>query len=252
MNRRAWLRGLMISAPAAVLAACDKATTDPKTLSHLRVAEKWNQKVQRAMIGRHALAPEFQEKDISAFFKPNGSISPGDTEYRSTLLKGFADFQLVVDGLVEAPLSLSLAQVRALPSRTQITRHDCVEGWSAIGKWKGVKLSALLDQARLKPEARFLVFHCMDTLDPNDTGQYYETIDLTDARHPQTILAYEMNGKTLPVEHGAPLRLRIERQLGYKQAKYIKRIEAVADFNHIQGGKGGYWEDRGYEWYAGI
>ena len=121
-----------------------------------------------------------------------------------------------------------------------------------FGKWKGVKLSALLDQARLKPEARFLVFHCMDTLDPNDTGQYYETIDLTDARHPQTILAYEMNGKTLPVEHGAPLRLRIERQLGYKQAKYIKRIEAVADFNHIQGGKGGYWEDRGYEWYAGI
>ena len=162
---------------------------------------------------------------------------------------------LVIDGLVERPLSLSLANLRAQPSRTQITRHDCVEGWSAIGKWKGARLGPLLDQAKLKTTARYIVFHCADTLDPDTldgSGQYYESIDLVDAYHPQTLLAYDLNDKPLPVANGAPLRLRVERQLGYKQAKYVMRLEAVEDFAHIARGKGGFWEDRGYEWYAGI
>ena len=160
----------------------------------------------------------------------------------------------MVDGLVEQPLSLSLAELRALPSRTQITRHDCVEGWSSIGKWKGARLGPLLDQAGLKPNARYIVFHCADTLEQtlDGSGQYYESIDLIDAYHPQTILAYDMNDQPLPVPHGAPLRLRVERQLGYKQAKYVMRIEAVDGFAHLGRGKGGFWEDRGYEWYAGI
>jgi DMSO/TMAO reductase YedYZ molybdopterin-dependent catalytic subunit len=169
--------------------------------------------------------------------------------------KGFADWRLVVDGLVERPLSLSLDDLKKLPARTQITRHDCVEGWSSIGKWKGVRLGPLLDQAGLKPNVRYIVLHCADTLDPNTldgTGQYYESIDLIDAYHPQTILAYEMNDRPLPIPHGAPLRLRVERQLGYKQAKYVMRLEAVSDFGHIGRGAGGFWEDRGYEWYAGI
>jgi DMSO/TMAO reductase YedYZ molybdopterin-dependent catalytic subunit len=112
----------------------------------------------------------------------------------------------------------------------------------------------LLDQAGLKATARYIVFHCGDTLEQtlDGTGQYYESIDLIDAYHPQTILAYAMNDRTLPVAHGAPLRLRVERQLGYKQAKYIMRIEAVDDFKHLGRGNGGFWEDRGYEWYAGI
>jgi DMSO/TMAO reductase YedYZ molybdopterin-dependent catalytic subunit len=153
---------------------------------------------------------------------------------------------------VERPASLSLAELRALPGRTQITRHDCVEGWSAIGKWKGARLAAVLDAVRPKPGARFLVFHCADPMEDDGTEPYYESIDMEDALHPQTILAYELNDKTLPVQNGAPLRLRVERQLGYKQAKYVMRIELVENFERIRGGKGGYWEDQGYEWWAGI
>jgi DMSO/TMAO reductase YedYZ molybdopterin-dependent catalytic subunit len=148
-------------------------------------------------------------------------------------------------------LALSLAELRALPARTQITRHDCVEGWSAIGQWTGVPLGSVLAQAQLAPEVRFIVLFCADELERGDGG-YYESIDLMDAFHPQTLLAYELNGRPLPVANGAPLRLRVERQLGYKQAKYLMRIEAVARLDGIGGGKGGYWEDRGYEWYAGI
>jgi DMSO/TMAO reductase YedYZ molybdopterin-dependent catalytic subunit len=148
----------------------------------------------------------------------------------------------------------NIAELRALPSRTQITRHDCVEGWSCIGKWKGVRLSALLERAGLKADARYLVFHCADELEKtgDGSGQYYESIDLDDAFHEQTILAYEMNDATLEIAHGAPLRLRVERQLGYKQAKYVMRIEAVESFASLHGGKGGFWEDRGYAWYGGI
>ena len=162
--------------------------------------------------------------------------------------------RLVVDGLVEQPLSLSLADVRALPSRSQITRHDCVEGGSAIGQWTGPQLGAVLNLAGLLPNARYIVFRCADAMggDPEGTDYYYESIDLIDAFHPQTILAHAMNGAPLAIAHGAPLRLRVERQLGYKQAKYIARIEAVADFKDLHRGKGGYWEDRGYEWYAGV
>jgi DMSO/TMAO reductase YedYZ molybdopterin-dependent catalytic subunit len=168
----------------------------------------------------------------------------------------FADWRLVVDGLVDRPQKLSLRDLRAMPPRTQITRHDCVEGWSCIGKWTGVPLQAVLDRAALKPQTRYIVFHCFDTMDDEGSeGQaphYYESIDLVDAAHPQTILAYEMNGRTLPVPHGAPLRLRVERQLGYKMAKYLRRIEAVERFDNIGDGNGSYWADRDYEWYAGI
>jgi DMSO/TMAO reductase YedYZ molybdopterin-dependent catalytic subunit len=132
----------------------------------------------------------------------------------------------------------------------QITRHDCVEGWSAIGKWHGVELSRILDHAGLSTRAKYIVFHCADRFGDKP---YYESIDLIDAFHPQTILAFGLNGHLLPVPNGAPLRLRVERQLGYKQAKYIQRIEAVASLSRVHGGKGGYWEDNvDYEWYAGI
>jgi len=158
---------------------------------------------------------------------------------------------LTIDGLVQTPKQLSLAQLRMMKARTQITRHDCVEGWSAIGKWTGVPLSEVLALAQPKPAARYVVFHCADPMDADGT-RYYECIGLEDAHHPQTILAYELNGEALPVKNGAPIRVRIERQLGYKMAKYIMRIELVADFKGISGGNGGYWEDQGYEWYAGI
>jgi DMSO/TMAO reductase YedYZ molybdopterin-dependent catalytic subunit len=254
MHRRGWLTAAGASAAGLWLAACNKLTENPKSAAVLKSAEGLTRRAQRLVIDRKALAREFAPADISADFKPNGSTNPNDADYVAHLANKFADYRLVVDGLVEHPLSFSLADLRQQPARTQITRHDCVEGWSAIGKWTGARLGPLLDQAKLKPTARYIVLHCADTLEEtlDGTGQYYESIDLIDAYHPQTILAYDMNDAPVPVPHGAPLRLRVERQLGYKQAKYVMRLEAVADFAHIGRGNGGFWEDRGYEWYAGI
>jgi DMSO/TMAO reductase YedYZ molybdopterin-dependent catalytic subunit len=177
---------------------------------------------------------------------------PDSAAYRALARSGFADYRLRVEGLVERPASLALAELRTLPSRTQITRHDCVEGWSAIGKWKGAKLSALLESVGVRSQARYVVFYCADPMEDDGTDLYYESIDMLDAMHPQTLLAYELNDKPLPIKNGAPIRLRVERQLGYKHAKYVMRLELVESFAHIAGGNGGYWEDQGYEWYAGI
>jgi DMSO/TMAO reductase YedYZ molybdopterin-dependent catalytic subunit len=199
-----------------------------------------------------AMAQEFTPSDLSPDFRSNGTAMPDSDTYRALLAAGFADYRLEVNGRVDRPSQFSLEEVRALPSRAQITRHDCVEGWSAIGKWKGANLSALLDAVRPRSDARYVVFHCADPMEEGGAEPYYESIDFTDAYHPQTILAYELNDAPLPVKNGAPLRLRVERQLGYKHAKYIMRIEIVASLAGIRGGKGGYWEDRGYQWFAGI
>lgn len=256
MNRRGWLAGAGATVMGLFTAACDKIGGSPKVIDGLAKAEDLTRRAQRLVTGRSALAREFTRADISPDFRANGTINPGDADYRALLENGFSDWKLVIDGLVEQPLALTLADLRAQPARTQITRHDCVEGWSSIGEWTGAQLGPLLEKARLKADARYLVFHCADTLDAsardNTAGRYYESIDLVDAFHPQTILAYQMNGQPLPVRHGAPLRLRVERHLGYKHAKYVMRIEAVESFDHIGLGKGGFWEDRGYEWYAGI
>ena len=252
MNRRRWLAGVLGTLGAAALSACGQSTP-PVVLQALRMAEGLTRRAQRLLIPRDALAPEYDVSQISRDFRPNGSVDPAAADYVALRDGGFADYRLVIDGLVERPLSLSLEELRARPARTQITKHDCVEGWTSIGQWTGVRLETLLEEARLKPEARYVVFHCFDALSQSEDGvRYYESIDLIDARHPQTILAYDMNGETLGVPHGAPLRLRVERQLGYKHAKYIRRIEAVESFAHIGRGQGGFWEDEGYDWYAGI
>ena len=255
LDRRGFLtRGLAI-AGAALVGGCDSELSEqPWVKRILDKAETLTRVTQRALIPANALAREYSEADISKDFKANGSTGVDDDAYRALAANGFADWKLKVGGLVETPLELTLAELRAMPARTQITRHDCVEGWSCIGKWTGVPLKALLDKAGLKPSARYIVFYCADDLAEtgDDDGKYYESVGLEDAFHPQTILAYEMNGAALPVPHGAPLRLRVERQLGYKMAKYVMGIEAVEDVAGIRGGRGGFWEDRGYEWYAGI
>jgi DMSO/TMAO reductase YedYZ molybdopterin-dependent catalytic subunit len=257
LRRRDVLRALAAIGGLA-LSGCDRLTSKPRFRSVLETANSLTYKVQRLLIGADRLAPEYSEADISPAFRPNGSTDPQDGEYVNHVGNHFANWRLKVHGLVEHELSLSLAELRALPARTQITRHDCVEGWSCIGKWTGVPLSQILSGAGVKPEARFVVFHCADTLDDGgdsndpESIRYYESIDLIDAAHPQTILAYHMNGKLLTVPYGAPLRLRLERQLGYKMAKYLMRIELVQSVADLHGGRGGYWEDRGYQWYAGI
>ncbi len=232
------------------LGGCDRLSRSPSFQRILDSAEHLTYRAQRLIIGQ-SLAHEFQESQLSPVFRSNGTAHPGGRLYNDLLAGGFVDWRLTVRGLVTRPLDLSLEQLRAMPRRTQITRHDCVEGWTAIGKWSGVRLGFVLDQAQLLPAARFIVFYCADELERDDGG-YYESVDLIDAFHPQTLLAYELNGRPLPVANGAPLRLRVERQLGYKQAKYLMRIEAVAEVDGIGRGHGGYWEDRGYEWYAGI
>jgi DMSO/TMAO reductase YedYZ molybdopterin-dependent catalytic subunit len=252
LDRRGFLtRGLAVTS-ATLLGGCDELSSQPWVRRVLESAETLTRVTQQALLTPNDLAREYSEADLSRVFKANGSTNPDDPSYLTHAANGFADWKLAVGGLVEQPLSLSLDELRAMPSRTQITRHDCVEGWSCIGKWRGVKLSTLLAQAGLKPDARYIVLHCADSLGPAEDDKYYESIGLADAFHEQTILAYEMNDQTLPIPHGAPLRLRVERQLGYKMAKYVMAIEAVDNFADIRRGRGGYWEDRGYAWYAGI
>lgn len=243
-------RGVLAGLAALIVGGCSKAAQSPPFAALLGAAEGWNRALHDLLGRRGALAREFAAGDISPFFRGNGTTLPEGAAYAAHAASGFADWRLDVRGLVDRPLSLSLAQIAALPQRTQITRHDCVEGWSAIGQWTGVPLHEILRRAGLKPEARYIVFRCADKL---DGAAYYESIDLIDALHPQTIVAHRLNGAPLPVANGAPLRMRIERQLGYKHAKYLTAIEAVASLDGIGGGKGGYWEDRSnYQWYAGI
>ena len=255
LSRRGVLTAGAASLGGLLLGGCDQSPNGGLVRSILDSGEKLTYAAQRALLGRSAMAPEFTEADIGSTFKANGNTDPDSDDYVAMVDNGFKDFKLKVDGLVEHPLELSLEQLRAMPARTQITRHDCVEGWSCIGKWTGVPLSQILDQAGVKQTAQYVVFHCADTMDDGDLNgptPFYGSIDLDDGHHPQTILAYDMNDKTLPVAHGAPLRLRVERQLGYKMSKYIMRIELVDSYAKFGAGKGGYWEDNGYDWYGGI
>lgn len=243
-------RSALVLGAGGLLAGCDAIGRSPGGKAVLGSAEGVHQALQRAIVG-DALAREYAPEAMSPRFRVNGTANPNTDEYDAHAANRFADWRLRVEGLVARPLALSLADLRSMPQRAQITRHDCVEGWSAIGKWQGPRLATLLDLAGLRPEARFLVFRCADRM--GDGWPYYESIDLVDAFHPQTILAWAMNDRPLDTGHGAPLRLRVERQLGYKHAKYVMAVEAVASVDAIFRGKGGYWEDASnYEWYAGI
>ncbi|MDN5939193.1 MAG: molybdopterin-dependent oxidoreductase [Salinisphaera sp.] len=251
--RRRFITRSLAASSAALLTGCDTLSRTDWFTRMLGSAEALNQRVHHFITPAQAQAREFTEADISAHFKSNGTRYPDNIEYQVLALNNFANWRLQVGGLVEKPTRLSLAQVRGLPARTQITRHDCVEGWSCIGKWKGAKLGALMELVQPLPNARYVVCYCYDSLIPLVHEQYYyESIPIEAAYYEQTILAYEMNDQVLPIPYGAPLRLRLERQLGYKMAKYLKRIELVESFDDIYGGHGGYWEDRGYAWYAGI
>eukprot|EP00873_Tetraselmis_striata_P031145 jgi/Tetstr1/451409/TSEL_038445.t1 len=217
MQRRKFLTASAAGVAGVTLAGCDQFDSllrpGHPVRDTLASANDLTLAAQRLFLGDEALAKEFAESEIRQGMRPNGTTDPQEADYVALRDNDFADYQLVVDGLVETPQSYSLDQLRNMPSRTQITRHDCVEGWSCIAKWTGVPLALILDE---------------------------------------TILAYGMNDAALPVRNGAPVRVRIERQLGYKMAKYLRRIELVDDFSQLHRGMGSYWADHGYDWYAGI
>jgi len=251
MRRRRLILGLGAGTGTLLLGGCDRLSTLPRTQSVLGSAQWLTRAAQRALVSRDALAPEFTRAQIAPVFRANGTTDPDNPEYRALARNGFRGWRLRVDGLVESPKEFSLDDIRSMPAQTQITRHDCVEGWSCIGEWTGPLLSDVLARVVPKPQAQYAMFFCADPMD-SGSDYYYESIDLRTAAHPQTLLAYALNGETLPIAYGAPVRLRLGRQLGYKMAKYVMRIELVASYRAFGQGGGGYWEDQGYAWYAGI
>ncbi len=245
-------RGLFVASSlgALGLSGCTSSVKDALTQGPfhnvLTAAESWNHK----LIGTRGLAKLYTDADVNSTIRVNGNDTPADSTYLGLAKDGWNRYKLVIDGLADHPQAFSIAALRALPLQTQITRHDCVEGWSVIGKWRGVRLADVLAAAGPKAAARYAIFSCYDR-DEQGTP-YYESLDLVQAAHPQTLLALDLNDAPLDHDHGAPVRLRIPTQLGYKSAKWVYRIELAATISGAGDGKGGYWEDQGYEWYAGI
>lgn len=258
IDRRRFLAGSAALGSAVALSGCDQFDFLGQRGHPVRqVIEQANvltYRAQRLLIGDQVLAREYSASEIRQGMKPNGSVEPTTPEYTFLRMANFEPYRLTVKGMVERELSFSLTELRNMPAQSQITRHDCVEGWSCIAKWTGTALGAVLDMAGVRAEARYCVYHCYDNIQRGLTGDilYYESSDLIDAYHPQTILAYGLNDETLPVSNGAPIRLRIERALGYKQPKYLHTVELVDDLSAFGQGKGGYWPDNGYDWYGGI
>jgi DMSO/TMAO reductase YedYZ molybdopterin-dependent catalytic subunit len=220
----------------------------PFTRRHARLV----QRTGRFMVGWLRRAAEradpktqFTEKDISPFFWPNGTM-PDSPAFKVLSAGAFADYRLRISGLVAAPQSLSLSDLKAMPKQEQITDHFCIQGWSGVAKWAGVPMRHILALVRPAPEARYAVFYSL--ADGADGGRYYDVHDLSNMRHALSLLAYEMNGAPLNILHGAPLRLRCENELGYKMVKWIAAIEFVHDFAHLGAGQGGYNED--HEFYG--
>lgn len=213
------------------------------SLRHRRSVQRWLgvvvEPVRRVLLHHVTSRQQYAKDDVSPFFRVNG-YPPTSLEYQRLAAGGFAEWRLSVGGLVEHPLELSLAELRALPRQTQVTKHHCIQGWSAVGEWTGVAVADVLARCLPLASARYLVLRGFD--EP-DGREYYETIDLELARHPQTILAYEMNGASLPIPHGAPCRLRVETQLGFKMVKYLRSIELVQDYRQLGDGQGGFRED---------
>ncbi len=249
LSRRAFLGG--VAAAGSVLAGCSRLDDKAPWRQLLDAADGFTMHAQRLILAKRPLVRELSPAQLSATFPMNGTALPQGDYYKRLLDREFTDWRLRIHGLVQRPLAWTLADLKALPSRTQITMHNCDEGWSAVGQWTGVQLARLLALSGLQPAARYVVFHCLDKIDLDGT-YYYESVDLLDAMHPQTILAYGMNGRPLPVGHGAPLRLRVETQIGYKNAKYVDRIEVVDSLANLGKGRGGWWEDFDHAvWYAG-
>lgn len=212
-----------------------------------RVGEDLSRVTHRLLLRNNPLAREFTTRDISKNFPAIGTTNPESEEYQRLLHGRFVDWRLSVGGLVDQPRSFSVADLQAMPARTQITAHSCERGWTAIAQWTGVQLSRVLELVKPQPKARWVAIHCAD-------GWWDSySLDQFEALHPQTMLTYGMNGGDLPVQHGAPVRLRIERQLGWKSLKFVDRIELVEDYRQVGWGKGSLVADEyNFQWYGGV
>jgi len=244
-RRQALVSGLA-SVGGLMLSGCS-TKLPPSYGNILRMGDAFTYAARQTLLPGQSLVKEYSHKDISSF-PAIGTTNPGDPDnphssekFRELQRGGFVDWRVSIEGLVSRPGTYSLADLKRFPSRTQITRHACEEGWSAIAEWTGVPLSRVLDAAGLQPAARFVTFHTYD--------EWIDSIDLLDALHPQTLLAYGMNGRELSVPHGGPVRLRVETQLGYKSLKYLQRIVVTEQLDD-GGVKGNILQ--GWSWWAGI
>ncbi len=248
-NDDSWA-GLWVFAASMVVVIVGWVAATPFTLRHPRAV----QRVGYALIGplqrlfEHidAQPGQYREADISPYLWHNGKY-PETDEYRNLFANNFADYRLRIDGLVDNPVELGLEQLRALPHHEQITQHFCIQGWSGIAKWGGVSMQTIVDLVRPGPDARWVVFYSLG--DGPDGGIYYDAHPIEQMSYHLTMVAYDMNDRPLDYGHGAPLRLRNEVQLGFKQVKWIKGIEFVEDFSHVGGGYGGYNQDHEFFGY---
>jgi DMSO/TMAO reductase YedYZ molybdopterin-dependent catalytic subunit len=249
--------GLVSTAGAAGLGAAQLAgrygLIPPDHAGLFGIGESLTYSAQRLLTASQPLAREFPSSAISKTAPVNGP-APKDETYRRLLAGGFADWRLTVDGLVARPSSFSLEQLKRLPPETHTTLHACEEGWSYIAQWSGVRLSHILQMVQPRPQARYVVF--VPFANPNQHTGFarvlWDSLDMADALHPQTLLAYAMNGQDLPADHGAPVRLRVARQLGYKNTKYLARLIVTDSMDHFGKRVGSRSAEGGNAWYGGI
>jgi DMSO/TMAO reductase YedYZ molybdopterin-dependent catalytic subunit len=244
-RRRALITGM--ASVGGLLLARSAKDLPPTYGSLLRLGDNITYAAHRTLLPKQSLVKEYRLQDVTSF-PATGTTNPADSKrapladvYRGLHGGAFADWRLSIEGRVATPRTFSLAELKRLQSRTQITRHTCEEGWTAIGQWTGVPLSVVLDAAGILPSARYVAFHSYD--------DWVDSIDMLDALHPQTILAYGMNGRDLPIQHGAPLRPRVERQMGYKSMKYVHKVVVTDEFD--DGAEKGNIQN-GWAWYTGI
>lgn len=250
---------VIIAIIALALVAAIYAWTSWYTLRHKRRMQHALGTIinptQKVLAHNDISRQNYKPSNISSYFWINGRPPEGE-EYSRLSQNNFADWKLEVCGLVEQPLHLSLADLQALPKQSQTTEHNCIQGWTGIAEWSGVRVSEILQLCKPLSTAHYLVFTSYQLgkgavkpeLKEAREHTYYEVIDMELANHPQTILAYEMNGQALPVVHGAPLRLRVETQLGFKMVKYLRSIELVEDYSTVGQGQGGFRED--FQYYS--
>jgi DMSO/TMAO reductase YedYZ molybdopterin-dependent catalytic subunit len=250
INRRKFIKSAAAAAAAgsasgaAALLAGRYGLIPPDHGGVFGIGETLTYAAHRMLLHHQPLAREFKRNQISANFPAINTTMPEDESYRSDMASGFRDWRLSIEGLVDRPGEFSLAELKSFPSRTQITQHICEQGWSAIAEWTGVPLATVLHAAGIQPQAKYVFFLCVDG--------WWDSLDMADAWHPQTLLAYGMNGRDLPVPHGAPVRLRVERQLGYKNLKYVSSITVTDTAKDWGEGQGAQGAEHGYSWYAGI